>query len=125
LHLIRAQNSVDCKPNRFQTRAVTLNELINGVKPDLSSKEKLIATREKVLKDWLATEKVLRVAGKNSDADRVLDFVNSLPPIKTDHDLLREQMLADKTRLQAALNLKPPTVDKAASTPGDDFTMTR
>lgn len=102
-----------------------LNELINGVKPDLSSKEKLIATREKVLKDWLATEKVLRVAGKNSDADRVLDFVNSLPPIKTDHDLLREQMLADKTRLQAALNLKPPTVDKAASTPGDDFTMTR
>jgi hypothetical protein len=102
-----------------------LREIFNGVEPEPSGKEKLAATRANVVKDWLATEKALRDAGKNSDADRVLDFVNSLPPVKTDHDLLREQMLADKPRLQAAFNLKPLTVDKAAPTPGDDFTMTR
>lgn len=97
-----------------------LNELINGVKPDLSSKEKLLATRDKVLKDWLATEKALRDAGKNSDADRVLDFVNSLPTVKTDHDLLLEQMLADKDRLLAATTNKPPIVDKPVSR-GDGY----
>jgi hypothetical protein len=103
-----------------------LNELFNGVKPDLSGKEKLIATRGNVVKDWLATEKALREAGKNSDADRVLDFVNTLPPIKTDHDLLREQMLADKERLRAAVSaVNPSIVDKSVSRGDDNFSHER
>jgi hypothetical protein len=102
-----------------------LNELLNGVKPDFSSKEKLIATRDNVVKDWLATEKVLRDVGNNKDADRVLDFVKSLPPVKTDHDLLREQILADKERLCAATSIiKPPIVDKLVSS-GDDHSHER
>lgn len=102
-----------------------LNELFNGIKPDLSSKDKLIATRDNVVKDWLATEKALRDVGNNKDADRMLDFVNSLPPVKSDYDLLREQILADKERLRAATaTIKPPIIDKSVSR-GDDLSHER
>jgi len=35
-----------------------LNELVNGVEPDLSGKEKLSATRDNVVQGWLATERL-------------------------------------------------------------------
>jgi hypothetical protein len=44
--------------------------------------------------------------------------------VKTDHDLLKEKMLTDNARLQAALNKKSPTVDKVV-TQGDDLTPVR
>jgi hypothetical protein len=97
---------------------------VNGVEADLSGKQKLTAIRENVVNGWLATENTLREHGLNKEADQVVEFIQKLPPIKTDHDLLKEKMLADNVRLQAALNMKPPTVDKAV-TPSDDLTLTR
>jgi hypothetical protein len=44
--------------------------------------------------------------------------------VKTDHDLLKDRMLADKVRLQAALNKKSPTVDNVV-VQGDDLTPVR
>ena len=97
---------------------------MNGVEPDLSGKEKLMATREAVLNGWMATENALREQGLNKEASQVLDFIKNLPPVKTDHDLLKEKMLADNVRLQAALAIKTPTVDKVV-THGDDLTPVR
>lgn len=97
-----------------------LRELFNGEKPDQTGKAKLEKTRESVLKDWFETEKALREQGQNPLADRVQAFINTLPPVKTAHDVLKEQMLADKDRLRAATAaIKPPIVDKTVSR-GDD-----
>ena len=109
----------------LQTRVEqVLNELVNGVEPDLSGKEKLSATRDNVVQGWLATETALREQGLNKEADQVLAFIQKLPPVKTDHDLLKEKMLADNVRLQAALAIKTPTVEKVV-TQGDDLTSVR
>jgi hypothetical protein len=109
----------------LQTRVErVLSELVNGVEPDLSGKEKLMATREAVLNGWMATENALREQGLNKEASQVLEFIKNLPPVKTDHDLLKEKMLADNVRLQAALAIKTPTVDKVV-THGDDLTPVR
>jgi hypothetical protein len=101
-----------------------LEELVNGVKPDLTGKEKLMATRENVLTGWLATETALREQGLNKEADQVAEFIKNLPPVKTGHDLLKDQMLADQGRLQTALAIKTPTVDQVV-TQGDDLTPVR
>lgn len=102
-----------------------LDEIVNRVEPDPAGKQQLAATRDNVVKGWLATEQALRSQGLNQEADRVLGFVNNLPPVKTAHDQLRETLLADPTRLYAALDIKPPAVDKATPTPGDGFTLER
>ena len=101
-----------------------LNELVNGVEPGLSGKDKLMATRENVLSGWMATENALRDKGFIKEASQVLEFIKNLPPVKTDHDLLKDRMLTDNVRLQAALNKKSPTVDKVV-TQGDDLTPVR
>ncbi len=102
-----------------------LRELFNGEKPDQTGKAKLEKTRESVLKDWLETEKALREQGQNPLADRVQAFINTLPPVKTAHDVLKEQMLADKDRLRAATAaIQPPIVDKPVSR-GDDHAYDR
>jgi carbonic anhydrase len=97
---------------------------VNGVEPELSGKEKLMATRENVLSGWMATETALREQGLNKEANQVLEFIKSLPPVKTDHDQLKDKMLADNVRLQAALIIKTPTVDKVV-TQSDDLTPAR
>lgn len=89
-----------------------LNELVNGVLPDLPGQAKLMTTRETVLAGWMATEKVLRDEGFVKEAAQVLDFIQHLPPVKTEHDLLKAKMLADPVRLQSALTIKKPTVDR-------------
>jgi hypothetical protein len=101
-----------------------LNELVNGVEPGLSGKDKLMATRENVLNGWMATENALRDKGLIKEANQVLEFIKNLPPVKTGHDLLKENMLADNVRLQSALNIKTPTIDKVV-TQGDDLTPVR
>jgi hypothetical protein len=103
-----------------------LEELVNGVQPDLTRQEKLLATRENVLSGWKATETALRDQGLITDANRVVEFIKNLPSVKTDHDLLKETMLADQGRLQAALGKLPipPTHNKGV-TPGDDLTLVR
>jgi hypothetical protein len=47
-----------------------------------------------------------------------------MPPVKTGHDFLKENMLADNVRLQSALAIKTPTVDKVV-TQSDDLTPAR
>jgi hypothetical protein len=101
-----------------------MNELVNGVEPNLSGKEKLMSTRENVLNDWMATENALRDKGLIKEANQVLDFIKNLPSVKTDHDLLKDKMLTDNVRLQAALAVKTSTVDKVV-TQGDDLTPVR
>jgi hypothetical protein len=101
-----------------------LNELVNGVEADLFGKKKLSATREHVVQGWLATETALREQGLNKEADQVVEFIQKLTPVKTDHDVLKDQMLADQVRLQAALAIKTPTVANVV-TPGDDLTPVR
>ena len=44
--------------------------------------------------------------------------------MQTGHDVLKDQMLADQLRLQSALDIKTPTVDKVV-TQGDELTLTR
>ena len=90
------------------------------MEPDWSGKNKLGATRANVLQGWLATETVLRDQGLTKEADQVVDFIKNLPSVKTAHDLLKDQMLADQARLQAALAIKTPTVAKVV-----DLTLTR
>lgn len=102
-----------------------LRELFNGEKPDQTGKAKLEKTRESVIKDWLETEKTLREQGQSPMADRVQAFINTLPPVKTAHDVLKEQILADKDRLRATTAaIKPPIVDKPVSR-GDDHAYER
>ncbi len=103
-----------------------LEELVNGVQPDLTRQEKLLSTRDKVLNGWKATETALRDQGFFTDANRVVEFIKNLPSVKTDHDLLKETMLADQGRLQAALGKlpMPPTHNKGVA-PGDDLTLVR
>jgi hypothetical protein len=109
----------------LQTRVErVLNELVNGVEPDLSGKKKLSATRDNVVQGWLATETVLREHGLNKEANQVLEFIQNLPPVKTDHDLLKEKILADNVRLQTALNTKTPTFDQVV-VPGDNLAPVR
>ena len=101
-----------------------LEELVNGVKPDLTGKDKLMATRENVLNGWKATENAMREQGLHKEADQVVEFIQKLPPVKTGHDLLKDQMLADQVRLQAALDMKPRTPEQAV-TQSDELTLTR
>jgi hypothetical protein len=83
-----------------------------------------MATRDNVLNGWMATENALRDKGLIKEANQVLEFIKNLPPVKTDHDLLKEKMLADNVRLQSALAINTPTVVKVV-TPGDDLTPVR
>ena len=101
-----------------------LEELVNGVKPDLTGKDKLMATREQVLNGWKATENALREQGLLKEADQVLAFIQKLPPVKTGHDVLKDKMLTDPVRLQTALDMKPRTPEQAV-TQGDELTLTR
>jgi hypothetical protein len=91
-----------------------INELVNGVEPDLPGKEKLKATRQAVMESWMVTENALREAGFTEKADQVVDFIKTLPPVKSGYELLKDKMLADKGRLQAALEHKEPPVGKVA-----------
>jgi hypothetical protein len=101
-----------------------LEELVNGVKPDLTGKDKLMATRENVLNGWKATENALRNQGLNKEAEQVSAFIQTLPPVKTDHDVLKDKILSDPVRLQKALDIKPRTPEQAV-TPGDELTLSR
>ena len=76
------------------------------------------------LYEYLRQNHALREQGLNKEANQVIDFIKNLPPVKTDHDLLKEKMLADNVRLQAALAIKTPTVHKVV-TQGDDLTPVR
>jgi hypothetical protein len=101
-----------------------LEDLVNGVKPDSTDKDKLMATCEQVLNGWKATENAVRDQGLLKEADQVLEFIQKLPPVKTDHDVLKDKMLADQVRLQTALDIKPLTPEQAV-TQGDGLTLTR
>lgn len=92
-----------------------INELVNGVEPDLPGKEKLKATRQAVMDSWVATENALREAGFPEKADQVVEFIKTLPPVKSDYDVLKDKMLADKNRLQDALGQNTQPVDKGVS----------
>jgi hypothetical protein len=91
-----------------------INEIVNGVIPDSPGKERLKATRHSVVEGWLVTEHALRKAGFEKEAHQVVDFIKTLPSIKSDYDALKEKMLADQARLQAALGQqeKTPQIDK-------------
>lgn len=92
-----------------------INELVNGVEPDLPGKEKLKATRQAVMESWIVTENALREAGFPEKADQVVEFIKTLPPVKSDYDVLKDKMLADKNRLQDALGQNTQPVDKGVS----------
>ncbi|OAI00893.1 hypothetical protein A1353_18965 [Methylomonas methanica] len=79
------------------------NDVINGVAPDSPGKEILKTTRQWVIEDWKATEQELRNAGFEKDADQVAEFIKSLPSVKSDYDVLKEKILGDTDRFQAAL----------------------
>jgi hypothetical protein len=77
-----------------------------------------------VLNGWKATENALREQGLLKEADQVVEFIQKLPPVKTGHDLLKDKMLSDQVRLQAALDIKPRTPEQAV-TQSDELTLTR
>jgi hypothetical protein len=101
-----------------------MNELVNGVEPDLSGKEKLMTTRKHVLSGWMATENALRDKGLIKEANQVVDFIKHLPSVKTDHDLLKEKIQTDNARLQAALTIQSPTINNVVIQ-GDNLTPMR
>jgi hypothetical protein len=88
-----------------------LKEIHNGVKPDLTGKEKLITTRENVLKDWLETERKLREQGLLDMAGRVVDFVNNLPTVKTGYDLIKDKVVEDIKKVDNSKSVKPPALN--------------
>lgn len=101
-------------------------DLLNGVSPDAARKEKLTATRTSVLDGWRATESELREKGLTKEADQVLKFMQTLPPVKTDHALLKDKVLSDKARLQAAIDKNPlPAAGDKAITKEDGLTPIR
>lgn len=105
-----------------------LNEVVNGVVPDSPGKERLKATRQAVVEDWIATEHELRKAGFEKEADEVVDFIKTLPPVKSDYDALKETMLADKDRLRATLDrvaIAAPVENSPSSGKGDDHAPVR
>jgi hypothetical protein len=51
-------------------------------------------------------------------------FIQKLPPVKTGHDVLKDKMLADQVRLQAALDIKPRTHEQVVAQ-GDELNLTR
>ena len=83
-----------------QVQAV-IADIINGVKPDIEQKAKLSSIRESVEAEWVGVEKALRAAGKEQDADRVKSFINSFAPVKTDHELRKENF--DLARLRDSI----------------------
>lgn len=83
-----------------QAQAV-IADIINGVKPDIEQKAKLSSIRESVEAEWVEVEQVLRAAGKEQDADRVKSFINSFAPVKTDHELRKENF--DLARLRDSI----------------------
>jgi hypothetical protein len=97
-----------------------LNEVVNGVVPDMSGKKMLEGTRNNVVADWNATAHALRAAGMDNDAKSVEAFIKTLPAVKTDYEALRDRVAKDKDRLQLAIGQKPkaahaerkPSVDK-------------
>lgn len=97
-----------------------LNEVVNGVAPDMSGKEMLEGTRNNVVADWYATAHALRAAGMDNDAIAVEAFIEKLPKVKTDYEVLRDRVAKDKNRLQRAIGQTPkaagveqmPAVDK-------------
>ena len=101
-------------------------DLLNGVSPDAARKDKLTMTRTSVLDGWKATESALRDKGLTQVADQVLKFMQHLPPVKTDHALLKDQVLSDKARLQAAMGQQPlPAVGDKTITKDDGLTPQR
>ncbi|CAG7857850.1 hypothetical protein MCAMS1_02823 [biofilm metagenome] len=102
-----------------------INEIVNGIKPEDKSKEILVNTRNNVVKEWLEAEASLRQNGFIDVADKVVAFVKNLPPVKTDYEVYRDSMLADRARLAAAINGGVPREATKAPVKGDDFTIER
>ena len=99
-----------------------LNEVVNGVVPDMTGKAVLEGTRNNVVADWNATVHALRAVGMDNDAKAVEAFIKTLPAVKTDYEVLRYRVEKDKDRLQLAIGQKlkadqveqKPAADKQA-----------
>lgn len=91
-----------------------LNEIVNGIVPNMPGKQILEDTRNNVVADWNATAHALRTAGMDNEAKAVEAFINDLPAVKTDYEVLRDRVSKDKGRLHAVLGpkQKAPRVDQ-------------
>lgn len=83
-----------------------LNEIVNGIVPNMPGKQALEGTRNNVVADWNATAHALRAAGMDNEAKAVEAFINDLPTVKTDYEILRDRVAKDKDRLHAILGPK-------------------
>jgi hypothetical protein len=83
-----------------------LNEIVNGIVPELPGKQVIEGTRNNVVADWNATAHALRAVGMDNDAKAVEAFILDLPVVKTDYEILRDRVAKDKGRLHAVLGQK-------------------
>lgn len=61
-----------------------------------SAKAKLVATRESIQHGWAAVSNVLRQEGRDELAERTVRFVRSMPPPRTDQELILQTMVRDR-----------------------------
>jgi hypothetical protein len=82
-----------------------LTQLRNGGLEADSGKAKLTATREAVVRGWVAAADSLAISGQAQLAEKIWKFIGSMPPPATDHEriaslLLRERDRARERRLE-------------------------
>jgi hypothetical protein len=69
-------------------------ELLHGRLAPEPGKAKLIATRKRVLADWMATAALLRAQGREPLARDVEDYVRQMPAVATDKERIAKGLLA-------------------------------
>jgi len=88
-----------------------INEVVNGVVPDMPGKDMLESTRKNVVADWQATARALRAAGMENDAVAVEEFIKTLPAVKTDYEQLRDRVAVEQ---KPAVDKQSQDVDQLA-----------
>jgi hypothetical protein len=76
---------------RARVEAVA-RDLLNGKAVSAPGRERLLATRRAVEEGWLGASELLDAQGHPDLAREVRRFVQQLPPVRTEHELIAEQL---------------------------------
>ena len=79
-------------PSDTVRRVVLLVAALNLAYSEASSRESLLHTRTQVERGWLAAAEILERQGQQDLAWYVRRFVDALPPVRTDRELLTQAL---------------------------------
>ncbi len=86
-----------------------LRELANGGLAGEPGKGRLVASREQVLQQWAENADALRLHGEESLARQVLDFVRTLPAVRTENEQIAAGLAA---QFETAAHWRQSDVDR-------------